>query len=1090
MSYNLWRSLLEQDVEGFRLQLANATFTSAPPKAQGGPGGGSALQIGSPGTLATSPRASFKSRKSPGHLQPQPTSGRNRGVILSRADVNSRDTSGRTLLHHAASNQGDESHEFLKALLEIPFVDLYIQDTESGWTPLHRALYFGNISSAQALMQRDIRDATDYTTQASHAHAGGLVKIKDNEGNSPFEIFGLTIAPRDIQSDQTAIGIGPREDESTNSVDLNEDTNDEHKSRRLVRPTTDLRGDEVFAFGSNKNLSLGTGDEDDRHFPERLQFNRPEHVLRRLYEDHLLERSKSALPEDLTASVASVNPREPLPTLIRNKPVVIQNVVMSKLHTAVLTDDPIANLYICGFGPGGRLGAGDEATSFSFKCVLGGGLARRRVSAVALGQDHTIVICFQGEVFTWGSNKFGQLGYTLPGVASQEMPMQLLPRQLYGLVKRETIVGAAASSIHSAIFTAQSLYTFGKNEGQLGFMDADARSLEIQTLPRRVAPSVLQAQIQAVSAIDRATTVLLENHDVIVFTHYGWTKVIFQLDGFNNHFVSEALSTRYNVEGNFVQKITNGGNTICAMSSFGEVFTIEVPKASDAVPSNVSTTNPSKARNALPSATKVWSIRKDHMSAHDVAVSGQDGSIILCTTSGSVWRKEKRAKIKSTRDSTRKTSRPKDYKFVRAPNLTGAVAVRSNAYGAFTAIRRDCDVTHEQIAIESPSLWTNLFRLLSFQHYGEIDDDAASTTPELRFWRPATKGPSPALIKKAMVTLPSAEDDMLNLCQRSEPLAESDFDVWVSSNVTDVRIPVHSFILKSRSKVLRAALTDFQETYYFAIPDVLSIEYGQDGQTQIRFQGADFLTIANLVLYLYTDEVIDVWHYTSKALQSAARYRTVRTELMKIASTIDLRQLERAARLMIDPAKSLCQDMEVALLDTDLFSNADVIIDLADGAVQLAHRVLLCERCPFFDGLFNGRAAGLWMSSRRGLAAEKSEATRVDLKHVDKKVFSLVVRHIYADTGVELFDEIATDDFEEFADLVLEVMSVANELMIDRLVQICQVVLGKFGIFGPSSAICTLTNCSDDAQRLWVAQCNCGVLGHRIQASCTRIHLS
>ena len=85
------------------------------------------------------------------------------------------------------------------------------------------------------------------------------------------------------------------------------------------------------------------------------------------------------------------------------------------------------------------------------------------------------------------------------------------------------------------------------------------------------------------------------------------------------------------------------------------------------------------------------------------------------------------------------------------------------------------------------------------------------------------------------------------------------------------------------------------------------------------------------------------------------------------------------------------------------------------------------------------------MSSRRGVAEESSDVPRVDLKHIEARVFSLVLRHIYADTGSELFDNVVTADFEEFVELVLEIMSVANELMIDRLAQICQNILGLFG---------------------------------------------
>ncbi|KAK5189835.1 hypothetical protein LTR99_006338 [Exophiala xenobiotica] len=1027
MSQNLWRYLLEDDVDTFRQYLANATFASGASKVftQGGHAG---LRVGSPSSLAVSPKTPLKTRKSSANTPTSASVGRNAGLVLTRADLNSKDSFGRTLLHHAASSRSEDALAFVRALLDSPFIDLYTQDAESGWTALHRALYSGNISVAHALMARDIQYATDYTTNTQHSHAGGLVKIKDHEGNSPFEVFGLTIAPRSLQQSSSTLPSGLEDAGSVNSMDYNEAQ--DPGSRVMVYPLVDLEGDEVYAFGSNKNLSLGVGDGDDRHFPERLQLSRPDHLLHRLLEDHLGARQHSSINDDLASSRGYLPSQNDLPAAIRFKPITIQNVVMSKLHTAVLTNDPVSNLYMCGFGVGGRLGTGDENTSFSYKCIQAGGLAKRRISAIALGQDHTVAVCSQGETYTWGSNRYGQLGYSLPEVPKNEVPTQLTPRQLYGYIKKELVVGAAASAIHSALFTATALYTFGKNEGQLGLMDADARSLEIQELPRRIGVSILQYPIESVSAIDRATIVLLDNHDVIVFTHYGWTRILFPLETFSNYYLSDSTITRYNMETNYITQVTGGGSTICAMSSFGEVYAIDVPKVSENVPSNASTTNPTKARNALSPPARLWSIRKAHMSAIDVAV-GQDGSIVLCTASGSVWRKEKRANIKSVREMHVGPARTKDYKFVRVPNLTRAIGVRSNAFGAFTAIRKDCTVTRNQIVPEPPSLWNDLFRLLPFAQYGSPED-------------PDGLGAHPVDICSALITRVDAEQDMCDICKRYGPLSESQFDLWITSNLTDVRIPIHAFMLTSRSRIMRSALTEFQESYYFSIPDVMSIEYGADGQIQLTFQGADFLTIVNLVLYLYTDNVADVWHYTSRALQSAARYRSVRIELLKIATHLELRQLERAVRIMTGPARTLANDMELAFLDTEFFYDADVLIELAGGVELPAHSVLLCARCPFFDGMFNGRAGGMWMASRRNRATEDSEVVRVDLKHMDERIFNMVLRHLYADTGEEMFDDIVAKSLDEFIDMVIEVLSAANELMVDRLAQICQQTLGKY----------------------------------------------
>jgi alpha-tubulin suppressor-like RCC1 family protein len=107
--------------------------------------------------------------------------------------------------------------------------------------------------------------------------------------------------------------------------------------------------------------------------------------------------------------------------LIRNRPIIIQDMALSKLHSAILTTDPESNLYICGFGPGGRLGTGDETTKFNYVCIEGGGLAGKKIVSVALGQNHSIVASELGEVFTWGTNTWGQLGYSLPRPVSSPL---------------------------------------------------------------------------------------------------------------------------------------------------------------------------------------------------------------------------------------------------------------------------------------------------------------------------------------------------------------------------------------------------------------------------------------------------------------------------------------------------------------------------------------------------------------------------------------------------------------------------------------------------------------------------------------------
>jgi hypothetical protein len=63
-------------------------------------------------------------------------------------DVNARDWLGRTVLHLACASAEPSSLEYVKLLLAHPAININLQDTESHWTALHRALFHGNIAAA------------------------------------------------------------------------------------------------------------------------------------------------------------------------------------------------------------------------------------------------------------------------------------------------------------------------------------------------------------------------------------------------------------------------------------------------------------------------------------------------------------------------------------------------------------------------------------------------------------------------------------------------------------------------------------------------------------------------------------------------------------------------------------------------------------------------------------------------------------------------------------------------------------------------------------------------------------------------------
>ncbi|KUI69895.1 BTB/POZ domain-containing protein 1 [Cytospora mali] len=1011
MSHLLWKSYYDDNVDKFRRLLAPAGYTAQSASKSPNIGAGGA---GSPGAFGTSPRNVAKARKASG-FGPGAGNARSGNTNFGRAEVNSRDHVGLTILLRAASSTSENAIAFVEILLDHPAIDIYVQDPESGWNALHRALYIGNISIARLLLDKERRDLTGLTLGAPIAKAGRLIKTKDHEGNSPFDLYNSTIGERDLKG-----------------LDDVENSDDDSESEEIAisqdpissRGPVELDGTEVFAFGSNKNLSLGLGDEDDRQFPERVYLERPAHLIERFYNDYI-ETTGAELSGEI-------------PTLTRNKDLLVHDVVLSKYHSAMLTTDEVSNLYVCGVGRGGRLGLGDENTRFTYTPVQGG-LVNKKVIQVALGQNHTMAVTDAGEVWTWGSNTFSQLGYTLPEPPKGDEPVCLSPRQVFGPLKKEAVFGVAASTIHSVAYTNSSLWVWGKNAGQLALMDADSRSLEVQQSPRKVAASLLTAGIIMVSAIDKATTCLLENHTVVVFTSYGYNIVKFPLaeGAFTRHQLGRiSISSRYDVQRNQINYITSGGDTIVGVSGRGDLFSMSLTQKGDAQTST-STTNPSKIKGAVSQPVCIWSAHKDGVRSVDV---GEHGSVIISTQSGAVWRRVKRAKAKDTYVAGSSEVKRKDFKFQRVPGITNIVTVRSSIFGAFAAVRKDSEVMREQVIVGQQTLWDDVAPLNCLRDFKSFEP---TEKEKLKFWSDASLQARLGSVAYEVLKSPDLEADLQNYLSTWHR-RHNDLDGAIcTTSSPDLKIPVHGWILSARSPALRRALAAVRSNgdHGPPLPDQFNVEV-VDGKTVLTLVGVDVISMLNIVLYMYEDRVIPAWNYTRHEPSLAFRYRQIRAEVVKLASQLGMGKLEAAAQRQVDPQRSLDQDLRSAVEDPQFFDDADALLEL-DGEDMLGHSALLCQRCPFFEGLFHGRSQGMWIASRRTTLGA-SERIPIDLKHMEPETFKFVLRHLYGDVGSDLFDDMVSDSLEEFLDIVMDVLSVANELMLDRLSQICQQVIARF----------------------------------------------
>ncbi|KAL8129475.1 hypothetical protein V2J09_018630 [Rumex salicifolius] len=283
--------------------------------------------------------------------------------------INSRNALGVTPLHIATWR----NHVPIVKRLLVAGADPDARDGESGWSSLHRALHFGHLAVAGALLQ-----------------SGASITLEDSKSRTPVDLLSGPVSQN--------LGDGK------NSV-----------------------ATEVYSWGSGVNYQLGTGNAHIQKLPCKV--------------------------DSLHDSV-------------------IKLVSAAKFHSVAVTAR--GELYTWGFGRGGRLGHPEfdihsgQAAVITPRQVISG-LGARRVRAVAAAKHHTIVATESGEVFTWGSNREGQLGYT-------SVDSQPIPRRVSSL-KAKIVAVAAANKHTAAVSDSGEVYTWGCNkEGQLGYGTSNSGS--------------------------------------------------------------------------------------------------------------------------------------------------------------------------------------------------------------------------------------------------------------------------------------------------------------------------------------------------------------------------------------------------------------------------------------------------------------------------------------------------------------------------------------------------------------------------------------------------------------------------------------
>ena len=307
----------------------------------------------------------------------------------------------------------------VKAILGTQHCDVDVPDDESGWTALHRALYYGHARIASVLMA-----------------AGASIDVNDMDHRTPIDML----------------------------------------SKHLVRSTASSNRYEshghVFSWGNGTNYTLGTGSLEVELAPARVDALHMHDIVQ---------------------------------------------VAAAKFHSAAVTED--GKLFTWGWGRGGRLGHPEFHIHSGNSAVIQPQMvsslvsSNKRVARIAVAKHHTLVVTVDGELFTMGSNRYGQLGYSTGSSSSQTEPRKVTS------VRSHAIVRIAAANKHSvAVTSGGDVFTWGSNVcGQLGYGSFDSNA---SPNPRTV-EALKGKRIVECAASKRHTLVLTDDGDVMTWGHKG-----------------------------------------------------------------------------------------------------------------------------------------------------------------------------------------------------------------------------------------------------------------------------------------------------------------------------------------------------------------------------------------------------------------------------------------------------------------------------------------------------------------------------------------------------------------------------------------
>lgn len=950
---------------------------------------------------------------------------------LSREELLKRDVFGRTILHILImANQPDLLQEVMSNS-EVKHI-LRFTDYENCWNCLHYVMFYKRITCFAVLFNyfRNTSSKQNTLLLSNNNVYVELLKAKDRANTTPFQLIdndfkNLVWIPEHISNIDVKLSFRYLNPTGTPLDKIPRD-----------RWTSIRAGSEIFVLGSNSSNQFGLGDSTDRSAPVRIP------------------RGNFSTREDFPSVFGKIS-----------KPA-FKKIAVSKNHSILLDEHGL--LYSCGKGSRGRLGHQNLKDSFKFEFVK----IDKLVKDFAISNNHCIALTEKNSIYSWGLNSFSQLGYKSTGSTANKMFLETFdstPTIVGGDLKSlsRVILGVAVSKVHSLAYTELEIFSWGLNIGQMGFSSYEADidyKVGDSSFKGSIqdAPKVYQvrSQIKMVDTCEDITVIVTSKNEIHVLhrcTYYKLPKIPVK------------ASSEKSFEKFKPSKLTELV-TIKKLIVRNSKWCILLLECGDVMSFSFDSNDYKNTRYSY-----VWKANGRDMHAVDVATCS-DGSIILCTMSGAVFLKTLNTSQRTNSFSEISNLNTNKNKFKKVEGLNKIIQVTADLnFTSFAFIRDDIDTL--PILLKNNDFINDVSSLADIQfpdHFrkqNELFSDNKTSSYTAKFLPKDHLDSDTSLLSETVSDrlvvkyynrfMCSTDDefskvfdlelqeilsnlrDNLSVCSRRlfEERENSDFDCFITiKSHPGFKMGIHKAIFSIRSRAFQKLFDPKESNDLFVSGNIRAI-YDKNLGILTFERPVHYLSVAIFVYFVYSGEILlskkgfELGGMEKKAIDDIAR------EVETLRFTFGIHDYHMRHRNPLQQFSSLLEG-----------NGGNVTIKLSDGEL-VCHSYILRARCAFFETSLSGR----WDSDEKKV---------VTFERHNVSSFYRVLLYIYG-LDMDTVFNIDVDDDVEFINRVLELIDIADELLLFQLKDLCQVAISSF--ISVDNAVPLITECSElSANKLFI----------------------